>query len=87
MSKTDEPLTVHEIKILQRMARGLTNDEIGNELCYSMNAIKSQTYVLFRKLDVSNRVQAVIRGIQVGLIPCPCTISWTAMELGDGCGR
>jgi LuxR family transcriptional regulator, maltose regulon positive regulatory protein len=74
MSKTDEPLTVHEIKILQRMARGLTNGEIGNELCYSMNTIKSQTYVLFRKLGVSNRVQAVVRGIQVGLIRCPCTM-------------
>jgi LuxR family transcriptional regulator, positive regulator of biofilm formation len=53
-------LTLREKEILDYIANGLRNDEIAEKLCISAHTVKSHIYNLFKKLDVPNRVQAVI---------------------------
>jgi LuxR family transcriptional regulator, positive regulator of biofilm formation len=53
-------LTSREKEILNHIANGLRNDEIAEKLCISAHTVKSHIYNLFKKLDVPNRVQAVI---------------------------
>lgn len=52
-------LTEREFKILQMIALGLNNNEIASKLFVSVNTVKSAITVIFKKLDVKNRAQAV----------------------------
>ena len=53
-------LTRREIEILTLVAGGNTNDEIADELCISPKTVKAPLYNVFRKLDVSNHLQATL---------------------------
>jgi DNA-binding NarL/FixJ family response regulator len=46
----------------------MTNSEIGKELFLSEDTIKTHARRLFRKLDVSDRAQAVALGFRMGLV-------------------
>lgn len=50
-------LTERENDIADRVARGMTNSEIGNELGLSVNSVKTYVSRVMAKLDVDNRVQ------------------------------
>ncbi|MBI9046269.1 MAG: hypothetical protein JEZ06_17375 [Anaerolineaceae bacterium] len=63
-----EPLTDRELEILQYVAQGLTNADIGNRLYLSPNTIKTHLRNIFGKLDVSNRTQAVAKGQALGIL-------------------
>lgn len=52
-------LTKREKQVLYLTATGATNTEIADKLNLSMHTIKTHIYNLFRKIDVSNRMQAV----------------------------
>lgn len=52
-------LSKRELEILQLMAEGLTNNEIGERLFLSVNTIKTHLSRIFEKLDVTRRTQAV----------------------------
>ena len=52
-------LTRREKQILSLTATGATNTEIANNLNVSMHTVKTHIYNLFKKIDVSNRIQAV----------------------------
>ncbi len=52
-----EPLSQQEIRVLKLLAAGLTNGEIAAELVVSTNTVKTHVKSIYRKLDVSNRVQ------------------------------
>jgi NarL family two-component system response regulator LiaR len=52
-------LTERESELLALLPTGMTNRELGAQLCLSENTIKTQLRGLFSKLDVKNRVQAV----------------------------
>jgi ATP/maltotriose-dependent transcriptional regulator MalT len=62
-----EPLTQQEQAVLRLLATGLSLREIGRELYVSLNTVKSHTRAIYRKLDVSNRDDAVHRGRQLGI--------------------
>jgi len=62
-------ITPREHEILQRIAEGLSNREIGERLFVSENTVKTHSSRLFDKLNVSRRVQAVQKGRELGLIP------------------
>lgn len=51
-------LTPKETETLRLLARGGSNSRIANELKVSTHTVKTHLYNLFRKLQVSNRVQA-----------------------------
>jgi LuxR family transcriptional regulator of csgAB operon len=52
-------LTRREKQILNLTATGATNTEIAEHLSVSMHTVKTHIYNLFKKIDVSNRIQAV----------------------------
>ncbi|CCK74449.1 MAG: helix-turn-helix transcriptional regulator [Oleispira antarctica] len=52
-------LTRREKQILSLTATGATNTEIAGHLNVSMHTVKTHIYNLFKKIDVSNRIQAV----------------------------
>lgn len=56
-----EPLTRREIEIVKLLAAGRTNQEISAELFISPTTVKTHLRNIFRKLNVSNRTQAVAR--------------------------
>lgn len=63
-----EPLTSRELEVLQQMANGLTNAEIGIELHLSEGTIRNNITHILGKLGVKDRTQAVVFGIRHGLI-------------------
>jgi two-component system, NarL family, response regulator len=66
MMRTD--LTTRESEVLQMLARGLTNKEIGNALDISGNTVRNHVNSIIDKLEVSDRTEAVAVAIQRGLI-------------------
>jgi DNA-binding CsgD family transcriptional regulator len=57
-------LTARELQIVELVALGHTNAEIGTELWITENSVKQALKRMFRKLDVSSRAEmvAVTRG-------------------------
>lgn len=62
-----EPLTEREATVLRLLRGTLSLREIGQELHLSPNTIKTHTRVIYRKLGVSTRGQAVEQGRRVGI--------------------
>jgi LuxR family transcriptional regulator, maltose regulon positive regulatory protein len=63
-----EPLTEREMDILRAMATGLSNPEIGARLFISTGTVKAHSAAIYRKLDVSNRTEAVSCAKDLGLL-------------------
>jgi LuxR family maltose regulon positive regulatory protein len=63
-----EPLTPRELQVLRLIAVGDSNQEIADKLVVSLRTIKKHTSNIYGKLDVSNRIQAVARSRQIGLL-------------------
>jgi LuxR family transcriptional regulator, maltose regulon positive regulatory protein len=64
-----EPLSRRELEVLALIADGLSNPEIAERLYLSVNTLRAHTTHIYQKLDVHNRVQAVSRARQLGLLP------------------
>jgi len=62
-----EPLTEREVTVLRLLRGTLSLREIGHELRLSPNTIKTHTRVIYRKLGVSTRRQAVEQGRRAGI--------------------
>ncbi|HEY8552325.1 MAG TPA: response regulator transcription factor [Thermaerobacter sp.] len=63
-----EPLTRREFEVLQLVAEGVSNREIGQRLFISEKTVKNHITSIFRKLGVSDRTQAVIHAIREGWV-------------------
>jgi DNA-binding NarL/FixJ family response regulator len=50
------------------MARGLTNPQIARTLLYSVSTVKAAVRGATAKLGVSDRTQAAVRAIELGLV-------------------
>ena len=64
-----EPLSQRELEVLHLIALGRTNQEIARQLVVAAGTIKAHTASIYRKLDVSNRTEAVARARELGLLP------------------
>ena len=58
-----------EFEVLELVAKGHTNREIGETLFVSPNTVKTHLANLYAKLEVSRRTQAVGKARALGLIP------------------
>lgn len=63
-----DPLTSRETEILHMMASGLSNREIAEAFGKSEGTVKNQVSSILSKFGVRDRVRAVLRGIELGLI-------------------
>jgi DNA-binding NarL/FixJ family response regulator len=61
-------LTERETEILQLVAAGMSNHVIADRLHLSEATVKSHFYHLSQKLDLQNRVQAVILAYEAGMV-------------------
>ena len=63
-----EPLTQRELTILRFLATSMSTAEIADELCLSVNTVKTHLAAIYRKLPASRRREAVVRARELELI-------------------
>jgi LuxR family maltose regulon positive regulatory protein len=63
-----EPLSQRELKIVQLIAQGLSNREIGERLFLALSTVKGHNRKIFDKLQVQSRTEAVARARELGLL-------------------
>jgi DNA-binding NarL/FixJ family response regulator len=63
-----EPLTRREAEVLGLVAQGRSNPEIARELVIAGTTAKTHVENVIRKLGASDRTQAAVRGIELGLV-------------------
>ena len=63
-----EQLSQRELKILQLIAQGLSNREIGERLFLALDTVKGHNRKIFDKLQVQSRTEAVARARELGLL-------------------
>lgn len=61
-------LTERERNVLFYLAQGYKNNEIGKALNISVHTVKAHLETIYEKLGVVNRVQAVIKALQLNCI-------------------
>jgi len=73
------PLSLREEDVLRGLCKGMTNHDIADALTVSVDTVKSHVSSLLRKLNVSDRTQAVVAAFEQGLVELPSSAPpWTA---------
>lgn len=63
-----EPLSERELEVLRLVAQGLSNEEISKRLFRALSTIKGHNRIIFDKLQVKSRTEAVARARELGLL-------------------
>ena len=70
-----EELTERELEVFRLIARGLANAEIGEQLYISDTTVKTHITHILQKLDLRDRVQAVVLAYETGLFEEPSSVA------------
>ncbi len=62
------PLTERELEVLRLIAQGLSNREISERLFLALSTVKGRTRIIFDKLQVQRRTEALARARELGLL-------------------
>lgn len=62
-------ISKRELEVLELMAKGMSNQEIAEQLFVSLNTIKTHSGKVFEKLEVKRRTQAVEKAKRLSIIP------------------
>ena len=62
-------LTARELEVLRLLAMGKTNRQIAQEMLVSLSSVKAYVGRIIDKLGVSDRTQAAVRAVELGLLP------------------
>jgi len=68
LTKAAELLTERETEVLRLASRGLSNQDIADELCLSLRTIQAHLGHIFNKLQVSSRTEAVVQALKKGWV-------------------
>jgi DNA-binding NarL/FixJ family response regulator len=63
-----ESFTPRELEVLRMLPTGKTNRQIAQELHLSLSTVKKHLERLISKLGVSDRTQAAVRAIDLGIV-------------------
>jgi DNA-binding NarL/FixJ family response regulator len=66
--KPVETLSEREMEVLKLASRGLSNQEIADELFLSLRTVQAHLGHIFNKLRVSSRTEAVVRALKEGWV-------------------
>ncbi len=66
--ESTQPLSAREQEVLALIVEGLTNKEIGRRLSLSPDTVKNHVVHIIEKLGVSDRTQAAVTAIRMGLL-------------------
>ena len=67
-SEVEATLTARELEILAMVSRGLTMQQVGRRLGISPRTVETHLTNAYRKLGARNRVQALSRASELGLV-------------------
>ena len=65
---SDFPLTARETQVLRHIALGLSNKEIAQSLCISIETVKEHVQHVLRKINATDRTDAAVRAIKSGIV-------------------
>jgi DNA-binding NarL/FixJ family response regulator len=77
--KASDLLSARESEILKLLTSGMSNKEIAERLFLSQRTVKAHLTNIFNKLNVASRSEAIVKGLQWGLV----TLETTEDQLQD----
>lgn len=60
--------SLREVEVLTWVSHGKSNEDIGTIMSISKLTVKNHVQKILRKLEVTNRAQAVRKGFEIGLL-------------------
>jgi LuxR family maltose regulon positive regulatory protein len=63
-----EPISERELGVLELIAKGFSNQDIGDRLHISLHTVKTHARRINAKLEVKSRTQATVRARELGLL-------------------
>lgn len=70
-AELEEPLSERELEVLELMAKGMSNKEIGRALWIGETTVKTHVSHILRKLGQADRTQAVLAAVKTGIVRLP----------------
>jgi LuxR family maltose regulon positive regulatory protein len=67
-SELIKPLSQRELEVLRLIAQGLSNREISERLFLALSSVKGHNQIIFSKLQVQSRTEAIARARELGLL-------------------